>query len=323
VEMENEDARDGNYVVCTMAEHHYFYGVAALTNSLVRAGFKGTVVVGYRGERPPWLGALEWDLESDTYAITPSVRLQLHEVTGAWHLNNCKPRFIEQVLLELHEQADVVYYFDTDIVIKHSWEVFATWARSGVVLVLDPADSYMSPHHVYRRAWQALAAKQDRTCRAFTGYVNGGCVGISRAHADFATVWHALMEELARNGVDMQKMKNSTVRMEFSRMDQDVLNATIMATETPIALLGSEAMGMFPWVNVVMPHAMWQKKPWKRNYIIDALRGFPPGRAHRAYWEFVDGPIRPFNAWRLRLKRVQLAVGQFIGLLHTRSSRDI
>ena len=50
-------------MVCTMAEHQYFYGVAALTNSLVRAGFKGTVVVGYRGEWPPWLGALERDLE--------------------------------------------------------------------------------------------------------------------------------------------------------------------------------------------------------------------------------------------------------------------
>ena len=42
-------------------------------------------------------------------------------------------------------------------------------------------------------------------------------------------------------------------------MDQDVLNATIMATETPIALLGSEAMGMFPWVGEVMPHAMWHE----------------------------------------------------------------
>ena len=129
-------------------------------------------------------------------------------------MSNCKPRFIEQVLLEMHGRADVVYYFDTDIVIKHPWEVFARWARNGVVLVLDPADSYMSPHHVYRRAWQALAAKQDRTCRAFTGYVNGGCVGIGRSHADFATVWGALMEELARSGVDMKTMKNSSVRME-------------------------------------------------------------------------------------------------------------
>ena len=38
------------------------------------------------------------------------------------------------------------------------------------------------------------------------------------------------MEELERDGADMQKMKNWTGKLAFSRMDQDVLNATIMAT---------------------------------------------------------------------------------------------
>jgi hypothetical protein len=40
---------------------------------------------------------------------------------------------------------------------------------------------------------------------------------------------------------------------------------------------------------------MFQKKPWSRKYLLDALRGFPPDRTHLAYWEFVDGPIGPFN----------------------------
>ena len=42
-------------VVCTVAEGSYFNGVAALTNSLVHAGFRGSVVVGYRGSKPTWL----------------------------------------------------------------------------------------------------------------------------------------------------------------------------------------------------------------------------------------------------------------------------
>ena len=324
-ESANEAATAGHPVdvVCTLAEHHYFYGVAALINSLVRAGFNGEVVVGFRGRTPDWLEAFEHDPVSDGYSVTPSVQLRLVEVAGPWHLNNCKPHFIEEVLFKLYPDSNLVYYFDTDIVIAHSWSAFSRWARYGVVLALDPADSYMSPHHVYRRAWRDLADRQARGCREVTGYVNGGCVGISRANAEFASVWRGLMEELERDGADMRRMKNATGKLEFSRMDQDILNATVMATDTPISLLGPEAMGMFPWVGTVMPHAFWQTKPWRRNYIIDALRGFPPDRAHRAYWEFVDGPIRPFTGLALVRKRAQLAVGQMLGLLRSRSFRDL
>jgi hypothetical protein len=318
-----EGAKHSKHVVCTLAEHHYFYGAAALINSLVHAGFEGTVVVGYRGDRPHWVGALEQASGTNTFAVTSLVYLHLVEIQGSWHLNNCKPRFIEQVLFELYSNACLVYYFDTDIVITHAWEAFTGWARSGVVAVLDVADTYMSPHHAYRQAWRALAAKQQRSCREFTGYVNGGCIGINRSYGDFARAWSSLMEELERDGANMQEMKNSVGKLEFSRMDQDVLNATVMATETPMALLGPEAMGLFPWSGIIMPHAMWQRKPWKRNYVIDALRGFPPDRAHRAYWEYVNGPIRPFNGFTHFMKLVQLKVARFIGALHNRSFRDM
>lgn len=311
------------HVVCTLAEGHYFYGVAALVNSLIQAGFKGVVAIGFRGERPKWLASFACNSELDSYAITPAVQLRLFEVQGPWHLNNCKPRFVKEILFTKYPKSDIVFYFDTDIVITHSWSSFAEWARGGVVLVLDPADSYMPPNHIYRRAWKDLAARQRRDCREFAGYVNGGCIGMCRTHAEFARVWSCLMEELERDGADMSKMKNATGRLEFSRMDQDVLNAAVMASSVPIGLLGSEAMGMFPWVGEVMPHAMFGRKPWQRNYILDALRGFPPGRVHRAYWDFVDGPIRPFSEIALFRKRAEFTVGSLIGRLHTRSFRDL
>jgi hypothetical protein len=147
----------GAHIVCTLAEGHYFHGVAALTNSLVRAGFKGTLVVGYRGARPHWLDTLKLAAESDSYLVAPQVRLQLLEVGGAWHLNNCKPEFIRQMLFERYPHAELVYYFDTDIVIKCAWEALAAWAACGVLTVLDAVDSYMSPHHVYRNAWRGTA----------------------------------------------------------------------------------------------------------------------------------------------------------------------
>lgn len=312
-----------NHVVCTVAENGYFYGVAALLNSLVRANFEGTMVVGYRGERPLWLRELDNDTVLDTYAVTPNVRLQLVEISGLWHLTNCKPYLIRRVLFDLHKEAELVYYLDTDIVITRPWVTFANWARSGVLMVLDIADTYMSPHHPYRRAWEVLANRLGRKCREFTGYVNGGCVGISRAHAGFAVVWCELMEELERDGADMRKLRDLASKLEFARMDQDMLNAAVMATDVPIALLGIEAMGSYPWVGSVMLHALWRDKPWQRNYIIDALRGFPPDRAHRGYWNFVDGPIRPFDGFALFRKRIGLRLGRAIGLLHTRSHRDL
>jgi len=148
-------------------------------------------------------------------------------------------------------------------------------------------------------------------------------VGINRTFAEFPRMWSALMEELEREGADMQKMKDLAGPLEFSRMDQDVLNATIMATDTPIALLGCEAMGMFPWAGEVLLHAMLPQKPWMRNYIFDAMRGFPPDHIHLAYWKFVDGPIRPFSGSELKRRKAAVAMARLIGLFHSRSYRDL
>ena len=312
-----------SHVVCTLAEGNYFYGVAALANSLVTAGFRGSILVGYRGDRPSWLEGLEKDLKVDAYLVTPEVRLEFIELPGTWHLSNQKPHFMMQIFFEVVPNAELVYFFDTDVVITCGWSTFARWAREGVVVALDMADTYMSPHHVYRRAWKALAATINRPCRDFTGYVNGGCVGINRQFVEFVAVWALLMEELERDKADMTKMKNWTGRREFARMDQDVLNTTIMATETPIALLGAEAMGWFPATGEVMVHAMLHKKPWVRNYILDALRGFPPDHINHTYWQFVEGPIRPFGEWQLRRKKAALKIARAIGLFRRRSLRDL
>jgi len=79
---------------------------------------------------------------------------------------------------------------------------------------------------------------------------------------------------------------------------------------------------MFPWAGEGMPHAMFYKKPWARNYIFDALRGFPPDRTHRADWEFVDGPIHPFSTFELKKKK-EVAIARLIGLFHSGSNRDL
>lgn len=96
-----------------------------------------------------------------------------------------------------------------------------------------------------------------------------------------------------------------------------------MAAGAPISALGYESMGLYPRANQMMAHAMFYKKPWCRPYILDALRGIPPGQSHLAYWRHIDGPIQPFSPLSRRLRRVEVAIARFIGLLHVRDSRDL
>lgn len=309
------------HVVCTVAEGAYFNGVAALINSLVAAGFRGDVVVAYRGALPDWVGALAPDAGTDTRAVAPGVRLRTIPLPGAWHLGNLRPQLIVDIFART--RAELVFYFDTDIVVTGPWDAFARWAANGIVAALDVADSFMPANHAFRHEWRRLAATKGYACAETTGYFNSGCVGIGRAHADFAAVWRDLMLALEVEGADMRTLKDSSGKVEFSRMDQDMLNIAIMAAGAPISALGYESMGLYPRANQMMAHAMFYKKPWCRPYILDALRGIPPGQSHLAYWRHIDGPIQPFSPLSRRLRRVEVAIARFIGLLHVRDSRDL
>ncbi len=191
----------------TAAEGHYFHGVAALANSLVAAGFAGEIIVAYRGALPAWLGALP--REGDGYRVSAAARMRLVEVPGPWHFTNLKARLILDIFERIQPAARLVYYFDTDIVVTGAWEHFARWAGAGVVAALDVSDSFMPPNHAYRTEWRRIASLCGFSCRDVSGYLNGGCVGISRTHLGFARVWARLMEALADEGIDMGGLRSA------------------------------------------------------------------------------------------------------------------
>lgn len=226
--------------------------------------------------------------------------------------------------MKIVPSADLVYYFDTDIVITCAWSTLAGWARNGTVVVLDMADPISHRIMYIDGRGRGLQQKSIVNAVILPG-TSMAAAWASTGSSRNSPKCGPLMEELESDGVDMrragtsdqnQKMKNWTERREFARKDQDVLNATIRATDTPIALLGAEAMGWFPGTGAIMPHAMMQKKPWVRNYIFDALRGFPPDRIYLTYWQFVEGPIRPFSEWDLKRKKTALTIARLIGFFH-------
>lgn len=307
-----------------LAERTYFHGVAALSNSLVRNNFIGHIVVGYRGALPPWEGPVQ-PTRDEALAITETTDIRFvcmeDDDREGWSLGNLKPHFLLRVAAEIHPNFASLWYFDVDIVLKTDWSNFARWSEAGVVLVLDIAETFMPATHLFRRAWSALAAEIGLTTRAVEGYFNSGCIGLRREQFRLLEVWAALIDRHAANGATMQQLVCRQGMPEFAKMDQDLLNAAVMASDVSYAVLGIEAMDAFPSAEI-MSHALIFAKPWSRNYIRDALAGFQPDAPHQAFWQYADGPIRPFTARDWTRKRRALRIARLIGHLKRRTVRD-
>ena len=308
----------GASVVCMLAEGSYFHGAATLSNSLARHGFTGTLVVGFRGALPSW--ARDLPASGGAQLFAPGIRIRFVPMPGDWHLTNLKAQLLRRAAGELPGWT-TLYYFDVDIVLKCAWAHFVRWAAQGVVLALDLAETYMPPEHVFRREWRALAARAGYACRPVSGYVNGGCLGLGPDRLGFVEVWDTLLQRFAAEGADMTRITAPGGPPEYAKMDQDILNAAVMASDADLALLGSEAMDNFPSAQI-MSHAMVFRKPWLRNYVLDALKGFPPDDAHLAFWRYVDHPVASFTPAALRRKRAQLGAARLIGKLRRRTVRD-
>ncbi len=307
----------GLSVVCVLAERTYFHGVTVLLNSLIRGGFSGEMVVGYRGTLPPYAAALRGASDGVPLVVAPGVSVRFHTVDTAWHLTNAKASFMQRIFEEICPSLRRLFYFDADLLLRCDWKHFERWAQHGVVLALDMAETYMPPDHVFRREWAALAARCGLTCRPATGYVNGGCVGVPVEQIEFVRVWARLMRQLEADGHDMTKAVAVGGMPEFAKMDQDVLNATVMATDVPLAVLGQEAMDIFPSA-AVMTHYMFHTKPWLRDYVKDALKGFPPERNEYFFWELVNNPVQSFTPAELRAKQRRMKLARLIGYLRRR-----
>ena len=253
--------------------------------------------------------------------FAPGADIQFLEVSGGWHLSNVKPHFLLRVLAELHAAPASLWYFDVDIVLKTGWDAFARWSEAGMVLVLDMAETFMPANHAFRREWRALGQRAGLGYREVTGYFNGGCVGLADGQPGFLQAWMTLLDTYAADGADMSRMVNRSGKPEYAKMDQDLLNAAVMATDTPFCVLGVEAMDAFPSASI-MSHAMVFAKPWVRNYIRDAIIGFQPDPAHKAFWFYADQPIQAFTRAEWRRKMLILRVTKLLGYIKRRTVRD-
>lgn len=299
-------------ILTTLAEGSYFYGVAALLNSVQYYGsYVDKIVIGYREALPAWLPTLTPTAKGQCFRTGSGLEVELIEVTGDLHMVHEKPRWFKHLMDELEPEATEFYFFDSDITINARMDFFGEWIEEGVAVCGD-INWVFSDRHPIRKKWRKAAEDSGYVVRAnYQHYYNSGFLGWSREQAQFIDDWNTAFEILAPHSGSMKQFRVQDRTNMVLSTNQDSLNLAMMITGTAVATIGPEAMGFDHGMRLM--HHPLGPKPWQRNFILDAIKGNPPRESDVVYWRFVNGrELRPVSP--LTQKR-KLAVCKTLRLL--------
>lgn len=311
---ENETA------ICTLFEGDYHLGLAAFVNSLVRAGYRGTVWAGYRGALPPWIEQLQrvGHSQAAEFWVANQIHIVFIKLSTNIHLTNYKPEFMLNLLGNEAHDCNYLWYFDPDIFLQASWSFFAEWQSYGIALCQEAVDNIFPADAPLRQQWMKLAAGIGFSDpHPVNHYYNGGMIGIPSAHAEFLTAWKRLIDLAESTGYDMKCLGHGSREMPFNMSDQDALNIAIMYTKSPLTTLGPQGMGFIYGASMMMYHTVGQK-PWRGSFLLRALRGMPPSGAMKFFLTQVASPIRVYSPMHLRAKRLACSLAAFVGRFYRR-----
>jgi hypothetical protein len=296
-----------NSVLYTLYEGDYHIGVGALVNSAIRNGFGGRIVVGYRGDIPPWTSQLT-RVNERSFELC-GVSITFDPVVTTRHLRFYKAEFGRRIL-ESDHKVDVVVYCDPDIVFLSPWEFFLDWLECGVSLVIDSNFKSTDSSHPWRKEWLRLAATQglNSNGRNDLPFVNSGFVGVRRKDSRIFEIWERLVDAFEHFGGDTITFERSNRWMAVTG-DQDLLNAALAIWDGIPGIIGPEAMG-FTGQFFLLSHAIESPKPWKKNFLKYSFQGCPPTQASRYFFENSTKPIClfPTNLKRLKWINYKLAL---------------
>jgi len=294
--------------ICTLYEGHYHYGVAALSNSLYKNGFRGSMYVGFRGEIPFWAKkakenkSIEWT-GAKTLILDEEFEIHFLPLTIDYHLSNYKPVFMLQLLDGIAKNADGLFYYDPDIVIKCRWSFHEITSND------------MNPNHPLRREWEKVISKSGKSVkRELHSYINSGFCGLTIKNKPFLNDWTDIIE----TGVKYFNYSTNQFTLTdyrgyvFYAQDQDAFNIAAMCYKGDLSEMGPEAMD-FIHGGFTMSHAVGSPKPWKKLFIHSAFKGNPPSLAEKAYWQNVEMPIKLYKNPEIILKNICIKTASFIG----------
>lgn len=293
--------------VCTLFEGDYHYGVGALANSLFAHGFRGTLWAGFRGQPPFWASAGRHADPIRELSVCEGLTLRFLPVGTRVHLTNYKPEFMLRLWEQHCSAADALFYFDPDITIKCRWSFFEEWVEGGVAVCQDVNGSMPCGHPV-RKAWRRLLEPAGiRFQNSFDIYLNAGFAGVHHRDKAFLEMWQKVLHLIEASGTVLDSLGGGDRTRAFSARDQDALNIACAATDRPISPVGQDGMD-FQWGGGgwIMSHALGPRKPWRKKFLLDALRGLPPSRADRAFFQHAVSPIMLYSPPCLLLKKLDL-----------------
>ncbi len=306
-------------IICTLYEGDYAFGVAALVNSLSAAGFTGTVRIGHRGPQPAWIDQCRAHGDGARYAVGTGIELEFVRLEVAAHLANYKPQFLLDTLDRAGAQAPQVYYFDPDIVLMCPWQFVRGWAEEAVALVADINDQCASTHPL-RRAWRKFFAARgiELKHQRMEVYVNSGFIGLPASCRPLLEEWRRLQELVVAAAGGEAVFINRDRSYLFHNPDQDALNAALESCPAPLSVIGKEGMDFGPG-GYVMSHAVGQPKPWRKRFVMSALKGSPPTLQDKRFLGHITTPLRLWGAGTTRWKRTSAKLGALIGRFMRRS----
>lgn len=291
--------------VAILFEGDYAKGAAALINSLVAGGFRGTVFCGYRGRAPGWLRASHGVRELDLRAIP---------VVWEGNLADFKPAFLLQLWDEPAREFTGLVYMDVDISLLGEWAFVERWVDGGIAICAD-VNSDCPAGHPIRSWWRALLDPESRLpSRPLERYFNSGFAGLTRDWRSFLERW----QEFNRAGIDHRDrpaLVSSGSRCHpFAVPDQDAFNAALMLGDEPLSPMGRDAMGFQEGGGAyLMVHSIGGRKPWRGSRLLGALARRRPTLSEREFVRHLLGPVRPVPAAERWLRRLDLVLARIVG----------
>ncbi|MBO9513542.1 MAG: hypothetical protein J7549_05435 [Variovorax sp.] len=306
-----------NIALCTLFEKNYHYGVAALANSLIAAGYQGDLWVGFRGELPAWItGAPAYDAASGRFEVAPGLVLRMMRLDTPVHFTYYKPTFIRELLEKHAPEAAVMAYIDPDIVMKCDWAAFTGWFSEDAISLIEDVNWCFPARHPKRLLWQRFFAPHGvAPARTLERYYNAGFIAIPRAHTGFLDLWSRLCDLVLAHNAGQEKLKIGGGADLFHSTDQDALNFALTVTDAPLNTAGPEAMDFAPG-GYYLSHAIGSVKPWHGKHIRQALRGQPPRLAVKSYYQFANAPIKVYADGDLARRRLAMRIAAAIGRVY-------